>query len=257
MPASARLADHDLSQQALPGRSRQNSANSNGSETKHDTVSRCKPAAGGQTALLLRSTRRPPRWPIPRAVLRACPCTRPHHPKCRFSPNPQRRSTCLPFHPRYQTSTRRTCSRTRTLHSLTCPTTATHQRRPQACRRTMGMSPMQELHQNLRTDVLRSSRPLVPDPNLGMYPVPPIMPPGHQDGNGQVRVVHSRPKPQCWEHGCNGRQFSTFSNLLRHQREKSGQATKASCPNCGAEFTRTTARNGHLLHDKCKKKGSN
>nr|CEG03764.1 unnamed protein product [Fusarium acuminatum CS5907] len=41
-------------------------------------------------------------------------------------------------------------------------------------------------------------------------------------------------------------------NLLRHQREKSGQAAKASCPNCGAEFTRTTARNGHLLHDKCK-----
>ncbi|EAQ89315.1 hypothetical protein CHGG_05934 [Chaetomium globosum CBS 148.51] len=91
---------------------------------------------------------------------------------------------------------------------------------------------------------------------LGMYPVPPIIPPGPQDASGQVRVVHSRPKPQCWEHGCNGRQFSTFSNLLRHQREKSGQAAKATCPNCGAEFTRTTARNGHLLHDKCKKKGS-
>ncbi len=71
---------------------------------------------------------------------------------------------------------------------------------------------------------------------------------------GGVRVVHSRPKPQCWEHGCNGRQFSTFSNLLRHQREKSGQAAKAVCPNCGAEFTRTTARNGHLQHDKCKQR---
>ncbi|KAH8749349.1 hypothetical protein F5883DRAFT_435836, partial [Diaporthe sp. PMI_573] len=47
----------------------------------------------------------------------------------------------------------------------------------------------------------------------------------------------------------------TFSNLLRHQREKSGQATKASCPDCGAElFTRTTARNGHLLQQKCKQK---
>jgi hypothetical protein len=100
------------------------------------------------------------------------------------------------------------------------------------------------------------SRPLIQDPNLGMYSVPPIIPPG-PDASGQVRVVHSRPKPQCWEHGCNGRQFSTFSNLLRHQREKSGQATKASCPNCGAEFTRTTARNGHLLHDKCKRKSPN
>lgn len=90
-----------------------------------------------------------------------------------------------------------------------------------------------------------------------MYSVqPPILPSGNPATTdaGHVRVVQSRPKPQCWEHGCNGRQFSTFSNLLRHQREKSGQAAKASCPNCGAEFTRTTARNGHLLHDKCKQR---
>lgn len=92
-----------------------------------------------------------------------------------------------------------------------------------------------------------------------MYAMPPVMQPGatphhHHDPAGSVRVVQSRPKPQCWEHGCNGRQFSTFSNLLRHQREKSGQAAKASCPDCGAEFTRTTARNGHLLHQKCKQK---
>ncbi|KAI1170763.1 hypothetical protein F4777DRAFT_594634 [Nemania sp. FL0916] len=90
-----------------------------------------------------------------------------------------------------------------------------------------------------------------------MYSVPPpVLPSGNPPppDTGHVRVVQSRPKPQCWEHGCNGRQFSTFSNLLRHQREKSGQAAKASCPNCGAEFTRTTARNGHLLHDKCKQR---
>lgn len=99
-------------------------------------------------------------------------------------------------------------------------------------------------------------RPMVPDPNMGMYQVPPVMGPGPHDGPGHVRVVTPKPKPQCWEHGCNGRQFSTFSNLLRHQREKSGQASKATCPNCGAEFTRTTARNGHLLHDKCKQKKS-
>ncbi|KAF4996028.1 hypothetical protein FGRMN_4776 [Fusarium graminum] len=85
-----------------------------------------------------------------------------------------------------------------------------------------------------------------------MYQVPAVMGAGNGQEAGHVRVVQSRPKPRCWEHGCNGRQFSTFSNLLRHQREKSGQAAKASCPNCGAEFTRTTARNGHLLHDKCK-----
>ncbi len=77
---------------------------------------------------------------------------------------------------------------------------------------------------------------------------------GSQEPADHVRVVHSRPKPQCWEHGCNGRQFSTFSNLLRHQREKSGQSAKSSCPNCGAEFTRTTARNGHMAHEKCKQR---
>jgi len=77
-------------------------------------------------------------------------------------------------------------------------------------------------------------------------------PSGSQDSTVMPRILNSRPKPQCWEHGCNGRQFSTFSNLLRHQREKSGTASKSYCPRCGAEFTRTTARNGHMAHDKCK-----
>ncbi|KAF2685786.1 hypothetical protein K458DRAFT_299494 [Lentithecium fluviatile CBS 122367] len=76
--------------------------------------------------------------------------------------------------------------------------------------------------------------------------------PGNQSNGVMPRILNSRPKPQCWEHGCNGRQFSTFSNLLRHQREKSGTAAKSYCPRCGAEFTRTTARNGHMAHEKCK-----
>lgn len=92
------------------------------------------------------------------------------------------------------------------------------------------------------------------------YPPPPFVgsnaaepPSKRHSGEGSIRVLNQRPKPQCWEHGCNGRQFSTFSNLLRHQREKSGSASKSYCPRCGAEFTRTTARNGHLAHDKCTK----
>ncbi|KAI1672779.1 PAT1 domain containing protein [Pyrenophora tritici-repentis] len=89
-----------------------------------------------------------------------------------------------------------------------------------------------------------------PPPN---GPVPALSSSPSTQGNSVMpRVLNSRPKPQCWEHGCNGRQFSTFSNLLRHQREKSGTASKSSCPRCGAEFTRTTARNGHMAHDKCK-----
>ncbi|KAI6249789.1 putative C2H2-type zinc-finger transcription factor [Erysiphe necator] len=96
----------------------------------------------------------------------------------------------------------------------------------------------------------------IPD-HVGIYgSQPPTVVAGKTETSEPVRVVNTRPKPQCWEHGCNGRQFSTFSNLLRHQREKSGAAQKSSCPHCGAEFTRTTARNGHLAHDKCKQRKS-
>ncbi|KAM0315480.1 hypothetical protein ACHAO8_003879 [Botrytis cinerea] len=87
-----------------------------------------------------------------------------------------------------------------------------------------------------------------------LTPLSSISQPSPLEPRDHVRVVQSRPKPQCWDHGCNGRQFSTFSNLLRHQREKSGVASKSSCPNCGAEFTRTTARNGHMAHEKCKQR---
>lgn len=61
-------------------------------------------------------------------------------------------------------------------------------------------------------------------------------------------VLASRPKPQCFDHGCNGRQFSTYSNLLRHQREKSDNSAKFPCPRCNLVFTRTTARNGHMTN---------
>ncbi|KAL2815767.1 hypothetical protein BDW59DRAFT_13349 [Aspergillus cavernicola] len=79
--------------------------------------------------------------------------------------------------------------------------------------------------------------------------------PASTDPEQQVRVISFRPKPQCWDHGCNGREFSTFSNLLRHQREKSGVVAKAECPSCGAVFTRTTARNIHVAQGKCKGMG--
>ena len=64
-------------------------------------------------------------------------------------------------------------------------------------------------------------------------------------------IIETPRKPQCFDHGCNGRTFSTFSNLLRHQREKAGSSYKSVCHRCGAEFTRKTARDGHIAHDKC------
>lgn len=88
--------------------------------------------------------------------------------------------------------------------------------------------------------------------NTGAYRTSPVPAPIHPE----PVVLDRREKPRCYDHGCNGREFSTFSNLLRHQREKSGTAAKSHCPNCGAEFTRTTARNGHMEHGKCKPRRS-
>ncbi|KAK0804782.1 hypothetical protein LTR03_007022 [Friedmanniomyces endolithicus] len=97
-------------------------------------------------------------------------------------------------------------------------------------------------------DLLATSKPpSLSNPNT----LPHTLPGASSDSSSSIRILTPRPKPQCWDHGCNGRQFSTFSNLLRHQREKSGTAPKSYCPKCGAEFTRTTARNGHMAHDKC------
>lgn len=109
--------------------------------------------------------------------------------------------------------------------------------------------------------VISSQPPSIPVSSPQPPPGPPLYSspdpgsasgPASTDPDSQVRVLSLRPKPQCWDHGCNGREFSTFSNLLRHQREKSGVVAKAECPICGAAFTRTTARNIHVTQGKCK-----
>lgn len=58
-------------------------------------------------------------------------------------------------------------------------------------------------------------------------------------------------QPQCWDHGCNGRPFSTNGNLKRHQREKSENCEKHICEKCGRDFTRVEARNKHAEKDIC------
>ena len=95
------------------------------------------------------------------------------------------------------------------------------------------------------------SQQALPSIGMSMQPFPPV-PLTLESSPAEIEIMPSRPKPRCWDHGCNGRQFSTFSNLLRHQREKSGSAVKTTCPHCGTEFTRTTARNGHMSGGKCK-----
>jgi uncharacterized C2H2 Zn-finger protein len=56
---------------------------------------------------------------------------------------------------------------------------------------------------------------------------------------------------RCWEHGCNGRKFTTRSNFRRHLREKSNARPSCRCPQCGAVFSRTTARNAHVAKGSC------
>ena len=72
------------------------------------------------------------------------------------------------------------------------------------------------------------------------------------DGVGEVGDEdHGDPELRCWEHGCNGRKFSTRSNLIRHQIEKSKARPACKCPQCGAVFSRTSARNQHVAKQSC------
>lgn len=83
-------------------------------------------------------------------------------------------------------------------------------------------------------------------------------------GVGQSRHAHSdrdRDRPcksqaslmevRCWDHGCEGRKFSSLGNYRRHLREKNGQAKVHPCPDCGRVFTRSTARNFHRESGTC------
>lgn len=69
--------------------------------------------------------------------------------------------------------------------------------------------------------------------------------------NGDTSPVNTDANPQCWDHGCNGREFSSKSNFTRHKKEKEGEAAKVVCPLCGGMFTRNSARDTHLVKQSC------
>ena len=56
---------------------------------------------------------------------------------------------------------------------------------------------------------------------------------------------------QCWQHGCNGRTFSSLSNYRRHCREKRLNQ-QPTCPRCGRGFSRPGARDSHYQKRRCK-----
>ena len=56
---------------------------------------------------------------------------------------------------------------------------------------------------------------------------------------------------RCYNHGCNGRTFSSKGNYQRHLKEQNGAAPKFLCPTCGRMFSRSSARNKHYKEQRC------
>jgi hypothetical protein len=77
----------------------------------------------------------------------------------------------------------------------------------------------------------------------------------------QGNVITSRPPPlatspsmqyACWQHGCNGRTFTTLSNYRRHCKERSFRYARPQCPRCGQQFSREAARDTHYNQQRCR-----
>jgi hypothetical protein len=62
--------------------------------------------------------------------------------------------------------------------------------------------------------------------------------------------VHGK-QMMCYDHGCNGRKFSSISNLRRHQRERAGRTPLSFCCWCGAAFYRRWTRDHHVTRMSC------
>jgi len=56
---------------------------------------------------------------------------------------------------------------------------------------------------------------------------------------------------RCWQHGCDGRTFSSLSNYRRHCKEKNQHQSKAVCYRCGRSFSRTAGRDLHYSERRC------
>ncbi|KAL4772858.1 hypothetical protein BDW60DRAFT_186043 [Aspergillus nidulans var. acristatus] len=86
-------------------------------------------------------------------------------------------------------------------------------------------------------------------------PLPGCPGQGQEPSRRRTTFTDSNSNPdatiRCWDHGCEGRKFSSVGNYRRHLREKNGQAKMHPCPDCGRVFTRSTARNFHRQSGTC------
>ncbi|KAI5269508.1 hypothetical protein E4T47_07003 [Aureobasidium subglaciale] len=75
----------------------------------------------------------------------------------------------------------------------------------------------------------------------------------HENPVYKSASINSRKDLQCWDHGCQGRAFSSRSNLRRHQREQDARVKLLPCPFCGTTFYRKWTRDQHVARMSCKK----
>ncbi|KAB8236173.1 uncharacterized protein BDW43DRAFT_308440 [Aspergillus alliaceus] len=66
------------------------------------------------------------------------------------------------------------------------------------------------------------------------------------------RSQERRPEYRCWDACCGGRLFSNRSNLIRHQREQSGENDRLRCSFCNSRFSRASVRNAHEAKGACR-----
>ena len=90
----------------------------------------------------------------------------------------------------------------------------------------------------------------VNNPHTHLYPSTENI--GQGCCNGGAQRVPGTNRIRCFDHGCNGREFSSLGNYHRHLKERNAISKKFSCPRCGRSFSRLTARNLHYEKRRCK-----
>ena len=82
----------------------------------------------------------------------------------------------------------------------------------------------------------------LPRPSMPRRRQSPANPPLSQIRDETTAVEpFSQVKPQCWDHGCNGKDYLTFSRLFKHERAMSVTKSKSASGH-GSSFSRKTAR---------------
>jgi hypothetical protein len=95
----------------------------------------------------------------------------------------------------------------------------------------------------------RANAPLA-DPSLSIDPSTHAEP-SSSASTSPVGAHVNRPAIRCYDHGCDGRTFSSISNYRRHQRERAGRSAVCFCPRCGAAFYRRWTRDHHVERGSC------